>query len=215
MVAAQKSAPAQDTWFSSPPAVPGGSGTGWAVKTPPSWLRRANAVPVPMSSPFPSVASLAPTSVQPVPWQDSPKGMSWARSLIGFGKRKPPVAPRDAVHQASSSPWFSKTRTAEQTRGLRHETSRNETVPGMACAGLATVDVVQVASLRSATSSRELLTPAEPTAVQAVPVAHDTPFRLVPRGAFGMDCVLHRWPFQCSTSGCSGLSNLSRASPTA
>jgi hypothetical protein len=104
VVAAQKPAPAQDTWFSSPPAVPGGSGTGWAVKTPPFWLRRANAVPPPRSSPWPSVASLAPTSVQPEPWQFSPKGMSSARSLTGFGMRKPPVTPRDAVHQASSSP---------------------------------------------------------------------------------------------------------------
>src|SRR5205085_4086225 len=132
------------------------------------------------------------------------KGISWARSLIGFGMRKPPVAPRDAVHQASSSPWFWKTRMAEQTLGALHETLLNETVPGIACAGLATVDVLQMPPLRSATSSRGLLTPAEPTAVHTAAVGHDTPFRSVPRGAFGMDWVLHCWPFQCSTRGCSG-----------
>ena len=101
------------------------------------------------------------------------------------------------------------------TRGALHETWLNPPLSRIACGGSATPDVRQVPLLRSATSSRELLTPAEPTAVQAVPVAHDTAFRLVPRGAVGMDRVLHRWPFQCSTSGCAGLLNLSLAVPTA
>ena len=183
---------------------------------PPFWLRRANAVPPPRSSPWPSVASLAPTSVQPEPWQFSPKGMSAARSLTGFGMRNPPVAPRDAVHQASSSPWLRKNRTAEQTRGALHETSLNETVPGIACAGLATVDVVHVPPLRSAASSRELSPPAEPTAVHTVAVGQDTPDRRVPRGGLAMVWVLHWVPFQCSISGWSwGLAPFPVAVPAA
>ena len=105
MVAAQNPAPAQDTLLSRPPSVPGGSGTAWVTKCPP-WPRQANAVPVPSSSPFPSVASLAPTSVQPAARQEIPVAKSAATSLAGTVTRNPPVALRDAVAQVSASPWL-------------------------------------------------------------------------------------------------------------
>ena len=105
VVAAQNPAPAQDTLLSRPPSVPGGWGTAWVTKCP-SWPRQANAVPVPSSSPFWSVASLAPTSVQPAARQEIPVAKSDATSLAGTVILNPPVGPRDAVAQVTSSPWL-------------------------------------------------------------------------------------------------------------
>ena len=104
-MAAQNPAPAQDTLLSRPPSVPGGCGTAWVTKCP-SWPRQANAVPVPWSSPLPSEASLAPTSVQPAARQEMPVAKSDDTSLAGTVTLNPPVAPRDAVAQVSASPWL-------------------------------------------------------------------------------------------------------------
>ena len=70
--------------------------------------------------------------------------------------------------------------------------------------------------LRSATSSRELSPPAEPTAVHTDAVGQDTSDSLVPRGGLAMAWVLQRVPFQCSISGCSwGLAPFPVAVPAA